>query len=84
MENMTHCNQESRITRLEAISDKREEEINLLNESINQLTNEIVEMNKSLVGVESTFSSLKYMIGLAVALFGGIFVFLIVELIKLI
>lgn len=84
MEKMLHCNQESRITRLEAISDKREEEINLLNESITKLTNEIVEMNKSLVGVESTFASLKYIISLAVAIFGGIFVFLTIELIKLI
>ena len=84
MSNEKFCNQESRITRLEAISDKREEEISLLNESITQLTSEMIEMNKSLTGVEATFSSLKYVITVAIALFGGIFVFLTAELIKII
>lgn len=78
------CTQESRITHLETISAKRDDEIQMLNNSLTVLNKELSLIKTSLVALESTFSTIKWLMGLCIALFGGIFVFLITELIKLI
>ena len=79
-----YCSQESRITHLETISKKRDEEIASLNKSLGILNSEIMEMNRGLTKLESTFSSLRWLLTASIALFGGIFVFFVTELIKLI
>lgn len=78
------CTQESRITHLEAISQKRDEEIAMLNESLKELNSQMVSMSNSMAHLESTISSFKWWVTIWIALFGGVFVFLITELIKII
>ena len=78
------CTQESRITHLEAISQKRDEEIAMLNESLKELNLQMISMSKSMAHLESTISSFKWWVTIWIALFGGVFSFLIAELIKII
>lgn len=78
------CTQESRITHLEAISQKRDEEIAMLNESLKELNAQMLAMSNSMVELQSTISSFKWWITVWIALFGAVFTFLMVELIKMI
>lgn len=82
--NNVHCTQESRITHLEAISQKRDEEIAMLNDSLRELNNQMLTMSNSMIHLESTISSFKWWVTVWIALFGAVFGFLITELIKMI
>lgn len=84
MNNNGICTQESRITHLEAISQKRDEEIAMLNDSLKELNIQVLQMSNSMVRLQSTISSFKWWITVWVALFGAVFTFLMVELIKII
>lgn len=79
-----HCRQESRITHLEAISQKRDEEISMLNDALKELNAQMVNMSNGMVHLESTISSFKWWVTVWVALFGSIFAFLVTELIKMV
>ena len=79
-----HCKQESRITHLEAISQKRDEEITMLNEALKELNAQMVNMGNSMAHLESPISSFKWWVTVWVALFGSIFAFLVTELIKMV
>ena len=78
------CTQESRITHLETISQKRDEEIAMLNESLKELNTQMIAMSSSMIELQSTISSFKWWVTVWIALFGAIFTFLIIELIKII
>ena len=84
MDNNGICTQESRITHLEAISQKREDEIAMLTESLKELNTQMLQMSNSMVELQSTIASFKWWITVWVALFGAVFTFLLVELIKMI
>lgn len=84
MDNNGICTQESRITHLEAISQKRDEEITMLNKSLKELNSQMLAMSTSMVHLESTIASFKWWVTVWVALFGAVFTFLVVELIKMI
>ena len=78
------CTQESRITALETISSKRDEEIAMLNDSLKELNSQMIAMSNSMVELQSTISSFKWWITVWIALFGAISTFLVIELIKII
>lgn len=69
---------------MEAISQKRDEEIAMLNESLRELNAQMLTMSNSMVELQSTISSFKWWITVWIALFGAVFTFLMVELIKII
>ena len=52
--------------------------------TLEKLDNTQDELSKSIASLNSTFNTLKWLIGVLIALFGGIGCFLITELIKLI
>ncbi len=79
-----HCTQEQRITHLETISKKRDEEIAMLNDALKELNNQMVQMSNNMARLDSTISSFKWWVTIWIALFGGIFGFLVAELIKMI
>lgn len=84
MDNNGICTQESRITHLETISAKRDEEIAMLNDSLKELNAQMLAMSNSMVELQSTISSFKWWVTVWIALFGAVFTFLMVELIKMI
>lgn len=84
MDNNNICTQESRITALETISQKRDEEIAMLNDSLKELNSQMIAMSNSMVELQSTISSFKWWITVWIALFGAISTFLVIELIKII
>lgn len=79
-----HCTQEQRITHLETISKKRDEEIAMLNDALKELNNQMVQMSNNMARLDSTISSFKWWVTIWIALFGGIFGFLVAELVKMI
>ena len=79
-----HCIQEQRISRLEEKvktiflqQDKIDETLELINKTQVQLLQEITHLN-------SIIKTLKWTLGILIAVFGGVFVFILSEIIKLI
>lgn len=82
--NNHYCTQEDRIARLEEKvktiflqQDKIDETLDLINQTQIQLLQEITHLN-------SIINTLKWTLGILITIFGGVFVFILSEIIKLI
>lgn len=79
----TFCYNEDRITKLETKANHRQNELNEFKKKIDKLDSNLDKLCVNVVEVTSALSTLKWVLGISITLFGGIFGFLIVGLIKL-
>lgn len=79
----TFCYNEDRITTLETKSNHRQHELNEFKKRIGKLDTNLDKLCVNVAEVTSVLSTLKWVLGISIALFGGIFGFLIIGLIKL-
>lgn len=77
------CYNEDRITTLETKATHRQNEINEFKKKIDKLDGNLDKLCVNVAEVTSALSTLKWVLGISIALFGGIFGFLIIGLIKL-
>lgn len=77
------CYNEDRITTLETKANHRQHEISEFKKRIDKLDSNLDKLCVNVVEVTSVLSTLKWALGISIALFGGIFGFLIIGLIKL-
>ena len=77
------CYNEDRITKLETKANHRQNELNEFKKKIDKLDSNLDELCVNVAEVTSVLSTLKWVLGISIALFGGIFGFLIIGLIKL-
>jgi hypothetical protein len=77
------CYNENRITTLETKANHRQHEISEFKNRIDKLDSNLDKLCVNVAEVTSVLSTLKWVIGISIALFGGIFGFLIIGLIKL-
>lgn len=77
------CYNEDRITTLETKATHRQNEINEFKKKIDNLDGNLDKLCVNVAEVTSALSTLKWVLGISIALFGGIFGFLIIGLIKL-
>lgn len=77
------CYNEDRITTLETQANHRQHEISEFKNRINKLDSNLDKLCVNVAEVTSVLSTLKWVLGISIALFGGIFGFLIIGLIKL-
>lgn len=77
------CYNEDRITTLETKSNHRQQELNEFKEKIDKLDSNLDKLCVNVAEVTTALSTLKWVLGISIALFGGIFGFLIIGLIKL-
>lgn len=77
------CYNEDRITKLETKANHRQNEINEFKKKIDKLDSNLDNLCVNVAEVTSVLSTLKWVLGISIALFGGIFGFLIIGLIKL-
>lgn len=77
------CYNEDRITTLETKANHRQQELNEFKKKIDKLDSNLDKLCINVAEVNSILSTLKWILGLSIALFGGIFCFLVTELIKL-
>lgn len=77
------CYNEDRITTLETKANHRQHEISEFKNRIDKLDNNLDKLCVNVAEVTSVLSTLKWVLGISIALFGGIFGFLIMGLIKL-
>lgn len=79
----TFCYNEDRITTLETKANHRQHELNEFKKRIDKLDTNLDKLCVNVAEVTSVLATLKWILGLSIALFGGIFCFLVTELIKL-
>ena len=79
-----HCHNEERIAKLELSAEHRLEQLHEFQRRIDKLDSSIDKLCLNVAEVNSILSTLKWIIGISIALFGGIFCFLTSELIKLV
>lgn len=77
------CYNEDRITTLETKATHRQNEINEFKKKIDKLDSNLDKLCVNVAEVTSALSTLKWVLGISIAFFGGIFGFLIIGLIKL-
>lgn len=77
------CYNEDRISTLETKANHRQQELNEFKKRIDKLDSNLDKLCINVAEVNSILSTLKWILGLSIALFGGIFCFLVTELIKL-
>ena len=77
------CVNEDRIVTLETKAKHRQQELNEFKKRINKLDSNLDKLCINVAEVNSILSTLKWILGLSIALFGGIFCFLVTGLIKL-
>lgn len=77
------CLNEDRIVTLETKANHRQHEINEFKKRIDKLDSNLDKLCLNVAEVNSILSTLKWVLGISIALFGGIFGFLIIGLIKL-
>lgn len=77
------CYNEDRITTLETKASHRQQELNEFKKKIDKLDSNLDKLCVNVAEVTSALSTLKWVLGISIALFGGIFGFLIIGLIKL-
>lgn len=77
------CYNEDRITTLETKANHRQQELNEFKKKIDKLDSNLDKLCVNVAEVNSILSTLKWILGISIALFGGIFCFLVTELIKL-
>lgn len=81
--NTLTCVNEDRIVTLETKANHRQHEINEFKKRIDKLDSNLDKLCLNVAEVNSILSTLKWVLGISIALFGGIFGFLIIGLIKL-
>ena len=81
--NTLTCVNEDRIVTLETKANHGQHEINEFKKRIDKLDSNLDKLCLNVAEVNSIVSTLKWILGLSIALFGGIFGFLIIGLIKL-
>ena len=77
------CLNEDRIVTLETKANHRQQELNEFKKKIDKLDSNLDKLCINVAEVNSILFTLKWILGLSIALFGGIFCFLVTELIKL-
>ena len=77
------CVNEDRIVTLETKAKHRQQELNEFKKRIDKLDSNLDKLCINVAEVNSILSTLKGILGLSIALFGGIFCFLVTGLIKL-
>lgn len=77
------CYNEDRITKLETKANHRQNELNEFKKKIDKLDSNLDKLCVNVAEVTSALSTLKWVLGISIALFGGIFGFLTIGLIKL-
>lgn len=80
MEQSKHCHNEDRIVKLEANAEYRANQLKEFQRRIDKLDNSIDRLCLNVAEVNSILSTLKWIIGISIALFGGIFTAIAVEL----
>lgn len=81
--NTLTCVNEDRIVTLETKANHRQYEINEFKKRIDKLDSNLDKLCINVAEVSSILSTLKWVLGISIALFSGVFGFLIIELIKL-
>lgn len=81
--NTLTCQNEDRIVTLETKAKHRQHEINEFKKRTDKLDSNLDKLCINVAEINSILSTLKWILGLSIALFGGIFCFLVTELIKL-
>jgi hypothetical protein len=76
------CVNEDRLLKLELYAKQRAERIESLEEKLTNLDTNIQNLCIELTHINSILSTLKWVISILIALFGGILVFIVTELIK--
>lgn len=84
MHNQDYCKQESKISAIEERLSKKHDEIEELNQKTDKLDEAVTDLKVAITELTSTISATKWFIGAGIGVFGGILVFLVIELIKLI
>ena len=82
--NTKNCYQEHRIIKLEHDIQQNKNTTEKHEQLLEELNKNIQTLNEIIISLKTTFNTLKWVLGIIVALFGGIFIFLITELIRLI
>lgn len=82
--NDKNCYQEHRIIKLEHDIQSTKNTTEKHEQLLEELNRNIQTLNEIIISLKTTFNTLKWVLGIIVALFGGIFIFLITELIRLI
>ena len=77
------CVNEDRIVTLETKAKHRQHELNEFKKRIDKLDSNLDKLCINVAEVNSILSTLKWVLGISIALFGGIFCFLVTGLIKL-
>lgn len=78
------CYNEHRIIKLEHDIEQNKKTTTKHEQLLEDLNKNIQQLNEIMISTQATFQTIKWVLGIIVALFGGIFVFLITELIRLI
>lgn len=81
--NTLTCVNEDRIVTLETKANHRQQELNEFKKRMDKLDSNLDKLCLNVAEVNSILSTLKWVLGISIALFGGIFGFLIIGLIKL-
>ena len=81
--NTLTCVNEDRIVTLETKANHRQQELNEFKKKIDKLDSHLDKLCVNVTEVTSALSTLKWVLGIIIALFGGIFGFLVIGLIKL-
>lgn len=81
--NTLTCVNEDRIVTLETKANHRQHEINEFKKRIDKLDSNLDKLCINVTEVNSILSTLKWVLGISIALFGGTFGFLLIGLIKL-
>lgn len=81
--NTLTCVNEDRIVTLETQANHRQQELNEFKKKIDKLDSNLDTLCINVAEVNSILSTLKWVLGISIALFGGLFGFLIIGLIKL-
>lgn len=81
--NTLTCLNEDRIVTLETKANHRQHEINEFKKRIDKLDSNLDKLCINVAEVNSILSTLKWVLGISIALFGGTFGFLLIGLIKL-
>lgn len=82
--NQDYCKQEATIASIKERLDKKHDEIEDLSQKTDNLDVAVTELKVAITELNSTISTFKWFVMAGIGLFGGILVFLMTELIKLI
>ena len=81
--NRLTCVNEDKITTLETQANPRQQDLTEFKKKMDKLDSNLDKLCVNVAEVTSALSTLKWVLGISIALFGGIFGFLIIGLIKI-